>query len=48
MAPIELADNNFVALRVINESANLLYAEFQSGTDGNVPFDAIEHYEVRA
>ena len=48
MAPIELPDNNFIAIRVINttNNANLLYAEFQSGTDGNIAFDEPEHYEL--
>lgn len=46
MAPIELPDNNFIAIRVVNSTHNLLYAEFQSGVDGNVGFDAIEHHEL--
>ena len=45
--PIENPDNNFIALRKVNASTgvNTLYAEFMTGVDGNVPFDAIEHYE---
>ena len=60
-SPIELPDNNFIALRTIGNttaaktnnddsstwaSQNLLYAEFQSGHDGNVDFQTPEHYEL--
>ena len=77
-APIELPDNNFIALRTLGVNAsvdnfilaasnpaplanksigvwtggsawqnrNLLYVEFQSGQDGNIDFQALEHYEL--
>ena len=48
--PIEQPDNNFIALRSVAGSrpglGNLLYAEFQNGTDGNVGFAAPDHYEL--
>ena len=49
--PIEMPDNNFVALRSVAGSrpgrpSNMLYAEFQNGTDGNVDFAAPDYYEL--
>jgi N-acetylglucosamine-6-sulfatase len=57
--PIELPDNNFIAVRHLGGSAmapdgqtarstlgNLLYAEFQNGTDGNVDFAETHHFEL--
>merc|ERR1712070_457581 len=44
--PIELSDNNFIAVRHVDGVyGNSLYVEFQHGTDGNIGFDAIEHFE---
>ena len=50
--PIELPDNNFIAIRSLANSTsgwgNLLYAEFANGTDGNVDFaeGSVKHYEL--
>eukprot|EP00755_Sulcionema_specki_P035201 Sspe_Gene.2428::Locus_806_Transcript_1_1_Confidence_1.000_Length_1824::g.2428::m.2428/K01137/GNS; N-acetylglucosamine-6-sulfatase len=46
--PIEEQDNNFIALRYTPGSryGNILYAEFQNGTDGFVAFDSPHFYEL--
>lgn len=44
--PIEQPDNNFIALRKVSAGNNMLYAEFQNGTDGNVDFHSPMHYEL--
>ena len=47
--PIEQPDNNFIALRKVGGekgSKNMLYAEFQNGTDGNVDFKTPQHFEL--
>ena len=44
--PIEQPDNNFIALRKVGAGNNVLYAEFQNGTDGNVDFKTPMHYEL--
>ena len=44
--PIEQPDNNFIALRKVSAGENMLYAEFQNGTDGNVDFQSPMHYEL--
>ena len=40
--PIELTDNNFIALR----TGEYLYVEFDDGADGNVAFAQPKHYEL--
>merc|ERR1712130_207112 len=45
--PIEEPDNNFIAVRHIDEKyGNILYAEFQNGTDGWVDFQKPDFYEM--
>eukprot|EP00040_Diaphanoeca_grandis_P039932 m.260648 g.260648 ORF g.260648 m.260648 type:complete len:521 (-) comp40388_c0_seq1:488-2050(-) len=47
-SPIERPDNNFIGIRFTNSSkyGNLLYAEFQNGTDGWVDFKTPDFHEV--
>ena len=44
--PIEQPDNNFIAIRKVGAGSNMLYAEFQNGTDGNIDFKSPMHYEL--
>ena len=46
--PIEQPDNNFIAIRKVDAATgvDMLYAEFQNGTDGNIDFKDPEHFEL--
>jgi hypothetical protein len=47
LQPIEQPDNNFIALRTVGAGrGDMLYAEFQNGTNGNVDFAHPDHYEL--